>query len=294
MSEYIREKLNEDISTEEIFEAISRLKIGKSPGPYGLTAGFFKIFKKQLTLYLGQVMNENMQGKEIPASWNEAAITLIHKHGLDETDVRNCRPISLLNNDYKLYANILANRLKLFLSDYIQEDQVEFLPNRHLKDNIRTLINVIEYYDKSPGKQAGLIFVDAEKVFDNLNLEFLTALLEKMDFSNRFTDAIKGISKNQSSHLIINNEKSANFQLWKGTRQGCPLSPLIFILVMEVMLSNIQLNKEIKGLNLKQYTYKYHAYADDVMFIAEDPLKTLLIILDEVNKFGQLAGFYIN
>lgn len=99
-------------------------------------------------------MNEGMQGKDIPPSWSEASITLIHKQGLDETDVKNYRPISLLNTDYKVYANRLANRLKRFLVECIQEEQVNFLPGRHLKDNIRNLINFIEYYDKFPSKKS--------------------------------------------------------------------------------------------------------------------------------------------
>lgn len=78
---------------------------------------------------------------------------MIRKEGLDESDVRNYRPISLLNTDYKIYASILANRLKEYLIEHIYEDQVGFLPCRHLKDNIRTPINVIEVYDKFPGKK---------------------------------------------------------------------------------------------------------------------------------------------
>lgn len=239
-------------------------------------------------------MNESLQGTDIPNSWNEAAITLIHKQGLEETDVRNYRPISLLNIDYKVYASILANRLKDFLSDYIQEDQVGFLPNRHLKDNIRILMNLIEFYDKNPGRQVGLTFFDAEKGFDNLNWEFLIAVLKEINFGNKFIEAIKGIYKNQRSHLIVNDERSDDFPLWKGRRQGCPLSPLLFILVIETMLRNVQTKKELTGLKLNQYTYKYCAYADDVMFISEEPIKTLPELSDEVNKFGQLAEFFIN
>lgn len=151
-------------------------------------------------------MNESIQGKEIPSSCNEAAITLIHKQGLDETDLYNYRPISLLNIDYKVYAGILANKLKVSVTEYIQEDQVGFLHNRHLKDNIRVLINVIEFYDKNPGKQA----------FDNLNWEFLITLLE-VNFGDKFIDAIRGIYRNQRSNLIVNGERTDDFSLKKST-----------------------------------------------------------------------------
>lgn len=78
-----------------------------------------------------------MKGEEIPRSWRQAVITLIPKEGADFLDVKNYRLISLLNIDYKIYAKILANRLKKLLVDFIKEDQVGvFLPGRQLKDNI--------------------------------------------------------------------------------------------------------------------------------------------------------------
>lgn len=143
-------------------------------------------------------------------------------------------------------------------------------------------MNIIEYYDKTPGKQVGLMFVDAEKMFDNLNWEFFITLLEEMNFGGKFIAAIKGIYKNQRSYLIVNEERTDEFSLRKGTRQGCPLSPLLFILVLEIILRNAQENKEIKGLNLREHTYKYRANADDVMFITEDPSNTLPLLLKEV------------
>lgn len=104
-------------------------------------------------------------------------------------------------------------------------------------------------------------------------------MLEEMNFGNNFVKAIKGIYKEQKSYLIVNEERSESFPLWKGTRQGCPLSPLLFILVLEVMLKRIQFNKDIIGLKLNKHGYKYCAYADNVMFISEDPLNTLPILL---------------
>lgn len=89
-------------------------------------------------------------------------------------------------------------------------------------------MNIIEVYAKLPRKQLGLTFVDTEKVFDNVNWEFLIAMLEEMEFGNSFVNAIKGIYNDQKSYLDINNERSKGFTLGKGTRQGCPLLPLLF------------------------------------------------------------------
>lgn len=106
-----KEKLNLGILTEEIYETISATKPGKSPGSDGLTNKFYKLYKEQLTPYMDQVMNDIMFRRSIPHSWNEAAITLIPKEGTDGMDVKNYRPILLLNLYYKIFAGVLAARL---------------------------------------------------------------------------------------------------------------------------------------------------------------------------------------
>lgn len=91
--------------------------------------------------------------------------------------------------------------------------------------------------------------------------------------------------------IIINNETSKNLKIQKGTRQGCPLSPLLFVMVLEILLRTVQHDNEISH---KGFHYKYRAFADDVLFIAEDPKVTMLKLLNKITEFGKLAGFYIN
>lgn len=69
------------------------------------------------------------------------------------TDIKNYKPISLLNNDYRIYMKILAERLKRFLMEYIKEEQMGFLPGKQIKDDIRMVVNIVEYYVKLPGKE---------------------------------------------------------------------------------------------------------------------------------------------
>lgn len=145
ISHYCKENLNKKITAEEIKRAIEEAKVGKSPGPDGMTVRFYRIVKEELGPYLQEIMNLIMVKTEMPKSWNQESITLIPKDSTDPINVKNYRPISLLNNDYKLFAKILADRLKEYLRNYISEEQTGFLPNRHLKDNIRTIINVIEF-----------------------------------------------------------------------------------------------------------------------------------------------------
>lgn len=173
------------------------LKADKTPGPDGFSTKFYKVFKEELSENLKELMNEVIKTGESPPTWQEATITLLPKENSDLKSPKNYRLISLLNTDYKLFAKILAERLKEFLKGFIQEDQAGFLPGRQIKDNLRILLNCIEYYDKKPDKKpdkkVALFFVDAEKVFDNVHWDFMKLLIKKLQLGENFENAIKAI-----------------------------------------------------------------------------------------------------
>ncbi|XP_062814148.1 probetacellulin isoform X3 [Anolis carolinensis] len=112
ISDKFREELNKEITEQEIRNAIKKTDLTKAPGPDGFTAKFYKVYEEELIPYLKRLMNQALTDQKIPDSWKMAKITMIPKDNSDIMDVRNFRPISLLNIDYKLFANILADRLK--------------------------------------------------------------------------------------------------------------------------------------------------------------------------------------
>lgn len=120
-----------------------------------------------------------MVRQHILESWREANIILIPKESTDLKDPKNYRPISLIIIDYKIFAAILAERLKKFLQLYIAEEQDGFLPGRHITDNVRNLLNMLEYYDKKIDKSVAFFFADVEKAFDNVNWKFMELLIGK-------------------------------------------------------------------------------------------------------------------
>lgn len=119
----------------------------------------------------------------------------------------------------------MAERLKTFLQTYIAEEQAGFLPGRHITDNIRNLINMIEYYDKRIDKGVAFSFADAEKAFDYVNWDFMKLLIKKLDLGEQFGNAINAIYTYQSATLIINSENTNPFSIEKGSRQGCRYHP---------------------------------------------------------------------
>lgn len=140
------DQLNCPITSEEMEEAINRLKNGKAPGPDGYTSRFYKCFKENISGILAALINRILYYQEIPNTWKEANITVIPKDSMDQKDPKNYRPVSLLNLDYKIFAAILAERI-FFKKTYIAEEQAGFVPGRHITNNIRSFLNMIEYYD---------------------------------------------------------------------------------------------------------------------------------------------------
>lgn len=119
-------------------------------------------------------------------------------------------------------------------------------------------------------------------------------VFEEMSFGDKFLCAINKIYSKQSMEIKINNELTESCLVQKGTRQGCPLSPLLFIVVLEILLKNVQKDEDIKGIKTKNYQFKYRAFADDIVFFVLDPEKNFLKLFRKIEEFGQYAGFYIN
>uniref|UniRef100_A0A670HYC8 Reverse transcriptase domain-containing protein n=1 Tax=Podarcis muralis TaxID=64176 RepID=A0A670HYC8_PODMU len=294
ITEEEKHQLNKPISLEEVRNAMKKMKLGKAPGPDGLPAKYYKVLGNQLSNTLCDTMNNILRGGKIPESWREAFITLIPKPDTDKLNIKNYRPISLLNNDYKIYADIMANRLKKYLATLIHIDQAGFLPNRFLKDNVRHVIDLLEYLEIKNEIPAALIFIDAEKAFDNVSWSFLLKTMEKAGIEGEFLKGIQAIYSNQFAKLVINNNLTSRFKIEKGTRQGCPLSPLLFIMVLEILANKIRSKPEIQGIKVGQKEYKLKAYADDLILSLGEPQESLNKALEVVEEYGKHSGFKLN
>ena len=95
-----------------------------------------------------------------------------------------------------------------------------------------------------------IISIDAEKAFDNIQHPFLIKTLSKVGIEGAFLNIIKAIHERPTANIILNGQKLRAFPLRSGTRQGCPLSPLLFIIVMEVLATAITQEKDIKGIQI--------------------------------------------
>lgn len=126
----------------------------------------------------------------------------------------------------------MANRLNQFISNYIPQDQIDFIPNRDISDNTIRLLHLITYCSQNQ-KPAIALAIDIEKAFDSIEFPYLEAVLKHMDCGPFFLTLIKALYVEPEARIKIYKLQTDPIFLKRGTRQGCPLPPLLFAIEIE-------------------------------------------------------------
>ena len=269
------------------------MKRGKSPGDNGFTNEFYKKLKMQIAPSPKKAYNYALQTGKWAQTWQSSILTLIPKEGKDTTKCSSYMPISLLNTDYKRISAILANRLKTIITDIIDADQCGFIPGRYLADNIRRTINLINYA-QNKNIDAVLLTLDAQKAFDLMSWPFMFEMLDSFGVDNKFCLWIQVIYSNPTSRIKTNGTLSRRIQIQRGTRQGDPLSPLIFAMYIEILAATVRQNIEIKGLQIGKETHKLALYADDIIVFLTSPEESIHELMKTIAEYGKISGYTLN
>lgn len=268
------------------------MQSGKAPGPDGYPIEFYKKFSDKLTTILLNMFNDSLFRGSLPQTLTEASITLLLKPGKDSTECGSYRPNALLNCDVKILAKALALRLETTIHNVISADQNGFIPG-HSFTNIRRLLNVI-YSPASSAVPEVVIELDAEKAFDRVEWGFLFACLKKFGYGPNFISSIKLLYTLPRASVTTNGKRSKYFQLSRGTRQGSPISPLLFALALEPLSLTLQTSLAIDGIHRRGREHRLSLYADDLLLYVSDPVSCAPHIIHSLRRFGVLSGYKLN
>ncbi|GKD16835.1 putative RNA-directed DNA polymerase, eukaryota, reverse transcriptase zinc-binding domain protein [Tanacetum coccineum] len=226
-----RETLERQVTLEEIKEAIWDCGSSKAPGPDDYSFAFVKKYWGTIQKDLYDFVNLFFATCVMPNGANSSFFTLIPKVN-NPTLITDFRPISLIGIYYKIIAKILANRLSKVIDKIVSKEQSAFIAGRQILDGPVILSEIIEWYKKR--KKKLLIFkVDFEKAFDSISWNYLIHILDSFGFGNKWCSWIKACLNSSRASILINGSPTSEFSIKRGLRQGDPLSPFLFILVME-------------------------------------------------------------
>ncbi|GJY26276.1 RNA-directed DNA polymerase, eukaryota [Tanacetum coccineum] len=238
ISEDQSQDLEREVSKQEIKTAVWGCGTDKSPGPDGFSFGFYRHFWPVIEHDVYMAVNHFFIHGEIPPGCNSSFIALIPKVP-DANLVKDFRPISLIGSIYKIIAKILSNRLVNVLGDIVNEVQSAFIAERQMLDGPFILNEILQWCTKK--KKKTLIFkVDFEKAFDSIRWDFLDDVLKEFGFRCKWRNWIQSCLTSSKGSILVNGCPTNEFQFYKGLKQGDPLSPFLFILVMESLHLSFQ------------------------------------------------------
>eukprot|EP00253_Pinus_taeda_P033736 PITA_33736 len=270
ISDSQNKELDQDITEEEIRAATFSMQQDKAPGPNGFTVAFYRnhweTIKKDFVRMVNNVFKNHKMGENTKSSH----IAIIPKEA-NPLSFDRFRPISLCNVSYKIVTKILANRLKKILPHLISENKGGFVSSRQITDNV-ILIQEAIHNNFNRGERGMIINLDMANAFDRVDHSFLTTALKRFGISKNFISIINGCISNPWTAPLINGRPSNYFRSSRGLRQGCPLSPFLYIIIAETLsihLEKLHRQKEITGIRIERGTKEinHSLFADDTLLI---------------------------
>ncbi|KAJ0805636.1 putative RNA-directed DNA polymerase [Helianthus annuus] len=289
--------LIEPFLEQEIKEAVFECGDEKAPGPDGMNFRFIKHFWSLFKDDFRRIFDWFYNSGEINLGSGASFIALVPKVK-DPVSLANYRPINLVGVISKVISKVLANRLRRVLDGVISENQSAFLKGRYILDGPLIVNEIISWIKKKKDK-AFILKIDFDKAYDNVNWNFLVSIFQEMGFHEKWCSWIMGILKSASSSVLVNGSPTFTFRCEKGLRQGDPLSPFLFLVVMEalsVILVNAKNEGILKGISIPNNgpNISHLLYADDAIVMGEWSRSEIVNVVRTLRCFFICSGLKIN
>ncbi|XP_060969635.1 uncharacterized protein LOC133036885 [Cannabis sativa] len=242
------QQLLDRVTEEEVRRALFHMHPGKSPGPDGMTHGFFQKYWNVVKDDVVQQVRAFFDTAVLLDALNDTNIVLISKKK-QPISMSDLWPISLCNVLYKIISKVVVNHLKVVLPHVISPTQSAFIPGCLILDNIMIAFEVMHYLKrKRKGKEGYMALkLDLSKAYERVEWGFLRAMVTKMGFATRFVDLVLATVGSVRYKIVHGGHVSASFVPGRGIRQGDPLSPYLFLICAEGFTSLIK-KFEVEGL----------------------------------------------
>ena len=257
----------------ELFFALSKFKNGKSTGSDQVKMEYIKWSSLTFKHAVLSLLNDCFLTGTVPREWNYALIAMLPKGGTK--DLRNpdmYRPISLSQTMYRLYASVLKYRLQSLVEPFLRPTQYGFKPKRSTSQPIFILRRIIEKFERS-GDSLHLLFLDWKKAFDSVNHIAVLKALQFFQVPEPLINAIMSLYTSISFNVKGSFAHRQQYSQHRGVRQGCPLSPLLFIMILshimhDIDFSLLQLNGSLPWIFSAECPLWDLEYADDTVVMA--------------------------
>ncbi|XP_077255544.1 uncharacterized protein LOC143893719 [Temnothorax americanus] len=265
-----RREEEEEIRREEVWEVVRKLRERKALGSDGIPNEVWKFGGEVVKEWLWEVCNRGWKGEGWPEDWREGIIVPIGKKGEGER-VGDYRGVTLAQTAYKVYAAVLAERLRKEVEEkgLLPPSQTGFRRGVGTTDNIYVLNHLINRQVNGKKGKMVVMFVDLKAAFDSVDRRILVEAMRKRGVREGLVERCKELLGETICRVRVGEEMGERFWTGRGVRQGCPLSPILFTLLLA------DIDDELKkggwgGIKLGKRKIYTLAYADDIAMLAEN------------------------
>ena len=270
------EIMEELINEELISKVITTRKWKSAPGPDGVDYTIFKLANKESTTFLTKIFKWIIKFQKIPSSWKTSELKLIYKKG-DMNEPRNWRPIAIANSIYRIFSCTIAKIIMKLNNHYqiFSEEQKGFIENRDGCFQNAIAIQELLADAQRHNKQLLVTTLDFRNAFGSVPHDLIKTVLKQKGFPDSFINIIMNCYQDGTTRITTPNGISSHINIKIGTKQGCPMSPLLFNLCLEPLINFIknyykELGYPIKDKNENKEYFTIQLYADDIILISKN------------------------
>jgi len=289
-----RYKVNDGLFTlDELNYVLQCIKLNKTPGDDQIAGEMYKWLDEDNRQILLKAINDCYTQGHMDAHHLYAVVVSIYKKG-DSTNLANYRPISLLNLCYKITAALIKERLDAGLDTWLMLTQYGFRKKRSTSHAIYVARRLQDIAEKSKSSST-LVLLDWEKAFDKVAQDKLMETLHRLKVPSKIIQIIKSFYDEPKFKVKLSGEESQWKSQNSGIRQGCPLSPYLFTLVMGAMFADIkvELNTPKQKMPIDGISFSEILYADDTLIFGANT-RCINVLLHAIEKHSTYFGLKLN